>query len=134
MRRPDWETRLARVLEDFRSAPFAWGHTDCFMLARAAVLAETGQLLFPDGRPYRSPRAAAIRLARHGFADAGAALAAALPETAASLARRGDVGTVREDGAAACVVVLGRDLAGVCVPGGLTILPRERLVRAFRVD
>lgn len=83
-------------------------------------------------RPYRTARGAAIRLARHGFRGVGGALAAVLEEVPPALARRGDVGVVLEQGAEAGVVVLGTELAGMA-PAGMTIVPRERLVRAFRV-
>lgn len=131
MRLPDWEARLAAVLAAYQDGVFAWGQRDCFRLQVDVAAAVAGLRLWPDLRPYRCARGAAVRLARHGFRTVGDALAAVLPEVSPALARRGDVGVV-EGRAEAGVVVLGSDLAGMA-PDGMTIVPRERLYRAFRV-
>ncbi|MFG1205558.1 DUF6950 family protein [Xanthobacter flavus] len=132
MRLPDWEERLADVIAAYQGGVFVWGKRDCFRLPVDVARAVAGLVLWPDVRPYRTPRGAAIRLARHGFRGVGGALAAVLEEVPPALARRGDVGVVLEHGAEAGVVVLGTELAGMA-PAGMTIVPRERLVRAFRV-
>lgn len=133
MRRPDWEGRLAEVLAAYQAGGFAWGVRDCFRLPLAAARAVAGLDLWPDVRPYRCGRSAALRLVRHGFDGVGDALAAVLPEMHPAFAGRGDVGVVIEAGAEAGVVVLGAEIAGVAQGRGLTILPRSRLVRAFKV-
>lgn len=133
MRFADWEERLAEVIAAYQGGVFIWGVRDCFRLPLAVVEAVTGDRLWAGVRPYRSARGAALRLARHGFREVGDALAAVLPECAASFAGRGDVGVISEDGREAGVAVLGHELAGVAPGAGLTILPRARLVRAFRV-
>lgn len=132
MRLPNWEARLAAVLAAYQDGVFAWGQRDCFRLPVDVAAAVAGLRLWPDLRPYRCARGAAVRLARHGFRTVGDALAAVLPEVSPALARRGDVGVVVEGMAEAGVVVLGADLAGMA-PEGMTIVPRERLTRAFRV-
>lgn len=132
MRLPDWEERLAAVIAAYQGGVFVWGERDCFRLPVDVAAAVAGLRLWPDLRPYRCARGAAVRLARHGFRTVGDALAAVLPEVPPALARRGDVGVVTEGGADAGVVVLGSDLAGMAL-SGMTIVPRDRLVRAFRV-
>lgn len=132
MRLPDWEARLAAIIAAYQVGAFAWGQRDCFRLPVDVTAAVAGLHLWPDLRPYRSSRGAAVRLARHGFRTVGDALAAVLPEVPPALAGRGDVGTVTENGAEAGVVVLGAAVAGMA-PMGLTIIPRDRLFRAFKV-
>lgn len=129
----DWEQRLADLIAAYQGGGFVWGVRDCFRLPQDVARAVAGLSIWSDVRPYRTARGAAIRLARHGFAGVGDALAAALPEAPPAAARRGDVGIVLKDGAQAGVVVLGAEIAGMAPDGGLTILPRARLVRAFAV-
>jgi len=107
MRLPDWEERLADVIAAYQGGVFVWGRRDCFRLPVDVAHAVAGLVLWPDVRPYRTARGAATRLARHGFRVLGHA-------------------------AAAVVVVLGTALARLA-PAGMTIVPRERLWRAFRV-
>lgn len=133
MRLCDWETRLAAVLDTYQQAGFAWGVRDCFRLPQDVVRAVTGRDIWPEVRPYHSARGALQRLARHGFRGVGDAFADVLEEMPAAWALRGDVGVVIEDGVEAGVVVLGAELAGMAPDHGLTILPRARLARAFRV-
>lgn len=132
MRLPDWEDRLAAVIAAYQGGVFMWGARDCFRLPMDVVRAVSGQVLWPDVRPYRCARGAAARLARHGFREVGEALAAVLPEVPPAQARRGDVGVAIEGGRDAGVVVLGAEIAGMA-PAGMTIAPRDRLARAFRV-
>ena len=133
MRRADWETGLAAVICTHQEAAFAWGVRDCFTLVREAVWRQTGICIWPEVR-YASAAQAAARLRRHGFRRLGDALADVLPEIAPAAAGRGDVGVVLEAGADAGVIVLGPELAGIAPEAGLTILPRGRLVRAFKVS
>lgn len=132
MRLPDWEERLAVVIAAYQGGVFVWGERDCFRLPVDVARAVSGLVLWSDVRPYRCARGAAVRLARHGFREVGEALAAVLPEVPPAQARRGDVGVAIEGGRDAGVVVLGAEIAGMA-PAGLTIVPRERLARAFRV-
>ncbi|MCL8385576.1 DUF6950 family protein [Xanthobacter aminoxidans] len=133
MRLPGWEQRLADLIAAYQGGGFIWGVRDCFRLPQDVARAVAGLAIWPDVRPYRTARGAAIRLARHGFSGVGDALAAVLPEVPPAHARRGDLGMVLEAGAQAGVVVLGAEIAGMAPDGGLTILPRARLVRAFAV-
>ncbi len=133
MRFADWEARLADVLATYQAAGFAWGARDCFRLPQDVARAVTGRAIWPEVRPYHSARGALQRLARHGFRGVGDAFADVLEEIPPAFAQRGDVGVVIEDGAEAGVVVLGADLAGMAPDTGLTILPRARLARAFRI-
>lgn len=132
MRHPDWEQHLADVIAAHHGGVFVWGERDCFTFVREVVARLTARCIWPEIR-YVSSRQAAAHLHRHGFRTVGDALADVLPEVSPALARRGDVGVVIEGDVEAGVVVLGSELAGMA-PIGLTILPRARLVRAFRVD
>ena len=133
MRLPDWEQRLAAVIAAYQAGGFVWGSRDCFRLTVDVARAVAGLSLWPDLRPYRCARGAAVRLARYRFAGVGDALAAVLPEVPPALARAGDVGVVIEGNAEAGVVVLGAEIVGMAPGRGLTVLPLVRLHRAFRV-
>lgn len=132
MRLPDWEDRLSDVIAAYQGGVFVWGQRDCFRLPVDVARAVAGFVLWPDVRPYRCARGAAVRLARHGFRGVGDALAAVLPEVPPALARRGDVGVALDSGAEVGVVVLGGEILGMAL-AGVAIAPRDRLVRAFRV-
>lgn len=132
MRYGDWEARLGRLIASCQGAAFSWGQRDCFTLVRDAVFAQSPTLIWGEIQ-YASALQAGARLREHGFAELGDALALALPEIGPSFAGRGDVGVVLAGGREAGVVVLGAEVAGMAPGRGLTILPRSRLVRAFKV-
>lgn len=76
-RRPDWQERLAQVVNERRSLPYVYGSTDCFCFMRAAVEAVTGVLLLPDLELPRTWMAAAKTMLAHGWEsipDMGTAL------------------------------------------------------------
>jgi len=138
-----WEVALARVIEHHAQTPFAWGQCDCLTMIGDAVVAVTGAdpMAVYRGR-YTSGGGAARVLKKAGFDDVGAALASQFEEVAPAMARRGDAGivetTVRGKSVPAAVVIIGAEVAGKSSPGkaggtGLSIVSRDRLVRAFRV-
>ena len=138
-----WEIALARVVEHHAATPFAWGASDCLTLVADAAQALTGfdPMAQYRGR-YQSGGGAARLLKKAGHADLGAALAARFEEVAPAMARRGDAGlvetTVRGRLSLAAVVITGAEVVGKSPPGrdggtGLSIVSRDRLVRAFRI-
>lgn len=137
-----WEHRLAAALSDEASRPFEWGVADCLCLIGNAAQAVIGvdPMSSYRGR-YQTEMGARRVLLRAGFASLQAALAAQFEDIGPSLARRGDCGLV-ETGIAgaehAAVVVCGAELMGKSRPAspggtGITIISRNRLVRAFRI-
>lgn len=69
-RLPDAATRLAALVRQRHNVPFAWGVSDCAMLAFDATLAATGRDPIPDLRGCYTTGAQAMRLLRRlgGFA------------------------------------------------------------------
>lgn len=131
-RPPDWPERLYDVIAAYQGGVFVWGQRDCWHLVMDTVEAVSGSRPYADLPAYDSAAGAARLLVEWGFAGIGDALAAVLPEVPPSLALRGDVGVIDEDGGEAGVVVIGADVLGMA-PAGLTRVPRGRLKRAYRV-
>ncbi len=131
-RPPDWPERLYDVIAAYQGGIFVWGQRDCWRLTMDTVEAVSGARIYADLPAYNSATGAARLLVERGFAGIGDALAAVLPEVPPSLAQRGDVGVIDEDGGEAGVVVIGADVLGMA-PTGLTRTPRARLKRAYRV-
>lgn len=138
-----WEIALADVVEQHAQTPFAWGRSDCLTLVFDASLALTGNdPMAPYRGKYQSGGGAARVLKSAGFVDIGAGLAAHFEEVGPALARRGDCGlvetVVRGKTVLAAVVITGAEVVGKSPPGkaggtGLSILSRDRLVRAFKI-
>lgn len=137
-----WEQRLVQALSDEPSRPFAWGGADCLCLVGTVTFALTGIDPMAIYRGAYSTEAGAKRvLLEAGHTSLAEALAAHFEELAPALARRGDCGLVETgDGGAtlAAVVVLGAEVMGKSPPGptggtGITLISRNRLVRAFRI-
>ena len=61
-RLPDWDARLADLVEGVRAVPFAWGAMDCCAFSAAAVRAVTGADLYAPWRGLYTSRAGAHRL------------------------------------------------------------------------
>lgn len=100
-----WEARLDAALAFHIEQRFAWGVSDCALMAwdAAAACFETMPMPRPAGY---STAPGAVRAGRRlGFADVGQWLAAGFPEIHPAMARRGDLGvTAWPDGElAACV-------------------------------
>jgi hypothetical protein len=133
-RLPDWPDRLITTLEHHELLVFAYGVSDCMQLAMDCAEAITGRHPYPKAKRYTTKRRAASCLKRHGFGNIIEALAAAYPEIAPSLARRGDIG-VAYDGNLPCAVVCEGLLFVGKPPGsvGLVRVTRARVERAFAV-
>lgn len=128
-----WLPAFREEMSRLRSLQPGWGRLDCVTLCRDMVVALTGADAgaWPSG--WADEASARRVMARHGFADVGAVLAAVLEEIPPAFARQGDVGTVEgPDGPAGCIVI-GETLAIVRADGLSVTAPRHLLTRAFRV-
>lgn len=134
MRLEGWEDRFAEVIALHTREPFAYGVSDCASFPMDIVHALTGEYPAIFDRDYDSMSGAVRQLRKHGFAHLGEFFAASFPECPPAHARRGDIGIADYHGAVlgGGVVVIGEDVLGKGEQGTVR-LPRDRLVRAFRV-
>lgn len=127
-----FDQRFFAAIEKHRRQPFAWGKSDCVVLALDAIAARTGRrrLVKPTWRTEKAARAA---LAAAGFADVEQAVAAHLEEIPVLMAGRGDIGIVdgADDGGPVLVVNAGQAWFGKS-PEGPAMLPLRAARRAFR--
>jgi len=136
----DWPEQLIAAVARHETLPFGYGVSDCMQLTMDCAAAVAGAHPYPKAAPkkgkpaYTTKRGAAGCLKRHGFTNIVEAWAAACPEIAVSLARRGDIGIVIDNGAPCAVVCEGLYFVGK-PPGtdGLLRLPRVAVERAFAV-
>lgn len=136
MRREGWPERLAAVLG--RPDPFVWGVNDCCLFAADAVEAMTGVDPAIRQRGYRSARAAAGRLLRHGGVEEvarGAAAALGFREIPVGFAQRGDVCLVTTAAGLDALGVVDLDGIHILVPGeaGLIAHPPDMARAAWRI-
>jgi hypothetical protein len=135
-RRAGWRAGLAQYLARVAAVPFRPGVQDCALFAAGAVEAMTGaDPAAPWRGGYRSLAAGKRALAKAGFADHVAFVAAHFEEIAPARAGVGDLALLpagRGDRLAALGVVQG---AGVYVlrPGGLAVVDRLEICRAWGV-
>lgn len=139
-RKPDWQDRLAALIERVERRPFRWGRWDCATFAAAAVHAVTGERVRPAAQ-YSSATGAARWLSSNGYSDvlgvADAILGARVPLLHC---RRGDIvtdgerlGVLWHHGGAVGLFVGGdrRDAGRAQV--GLVALPIGALRSGWRV-
>lgn len=94
-RRPGWDAAFAEAMQRHVGAQFAYGASDCLLMAADVCLAMTGVDPMKGLRRYEGELAAFRLMARLGLADVEAALAAVFPRLpGAALAMRGDAGIV----------------------------------------
>lgn len=132
-RLPDWERRLAHVVERHLETPGVWGVADCLLTVADAVEAVTG--VDPAAKvrgKYSSEIGAAKALRQRKFADVEAALASLFPPVGRLMAQRGDVGVVERDGELAAGFITERGLA-VKIETGLAFYPQTEIKSAFKV-
>jgi hypothetical protein len=134
---PDWPDRLQKILGDMAARPFEWGTADCFTWAVLAACFITGA---EAGTSYGGPfyeaygsRTGALRiLAQHSMLEVGdEAFGNRVP---ALCARRGDIALVPTgDGGEAFAIVDHERAIAPCVDGGITHVPLDRAVAAWRI-
>ena len=127
---PDWQERLATLLDERRAMPFSWGTNDCCTLACDAVLAMTGHDPAEGLRAHRSAQEAAEVLRAHGGV-LGLANDRLGPAIVPALAQVGDVAMATLDGRDTLVICAGSGWVG---PGadGLVWIEQAAASHAWR--
>lgn len=133
MRLENWPVLLSGFIERSLQAPFIWGERDCCLFAANAVREITGVDYAQELRGrYKTARKAQELLKASGGVT-GIMERTALEEVTPLLAQRGDVVLIETDqGSALGIVGMDGNLLAQG-PGGLTTLPLQRAVRAWRV-
>lgn len=129
----DWEQALVAAVNDRQNEPFRWGGADCVSLARACVIAVTGNDPVPDLPAYDSEAGAGEAIAALGHASLADALRARFAEIHPATAGRGDLGIIAEHGREAMVVCVGPYFVGRQPVAGTVRAERSRVAVAFRV-
>jgi hypothetical protein len=88
---------LNAVIVKHRNLPSEYGVSDCYIIADDAVLAVTGERMFPDVE-YTSELGAAKELLSRGFENVEQAFASKFEVIPVSMAQRGDIGVTVSDG------------------------------------
>lgn len=142
-RKKGWERALVEVAARHQSLPFSHERSNCLRLVADLDRAMTGHDPMRGlRRESRSARGVARVMKQLGFRTVADALSATYPEVAPALARRGDCGLVETQicgrSELAAVIVLGDQVMGKSAPPvkggtGVTLVSRDRLVRAFRI-
>ena len=138
MRVADWPEQLQAVLERMARTPFEWGCDDCFLWAVRAACAVTGG---NPGDTYGAPwcyayvgRLGALRiLAAHTLPEIGdqAFGGQRIPPLCA---QRGDIALVPAgEGSQAFAIVDHERCVGPAVSGGLTYVPLDQAIMAWRI-
>lgn len=94
----DWEKRLKIVTQKHMALPSVYGVSDCYIIADDAVEAVIGEQMYPGVRNYKTEKGAAKKLQQHGFSTVEHAFAAKFETIAPSLAQRGDIGVIYDNG------------------------------------
>ncbi len=93
----DWEKRLKLAIEKHMKLPSQYGISDCYLIADDAVFAVTGERMFPDVS-YTTEQGAAKQLLQKGFVTVEDAFASKFSSVPPSLAQRGDIGVIDDNG------------------------------------
>lgn len=136
-RKPGWDSAFVEAIQHHVGAPFAYGASDCLLLAGDVCKAMTGVDPMRGLRQYRTEAGAYRLLARLGFGDVEDALAAVFPRLpGAAQAMRGDAGIVvrQVDGrpVKSTVIVLDHRAFGKHELGPLTV-PTLTLSAVFAI-
>lgn len=126
-----WEKALKAVVEKHLALPSEYGVSDCYLIADDTVEAISGERMFP-GVVYSSEIGAAKALRAHGFDNVEQAFASKFEEIPPSLAQRGDIGVVDDNGSicGGVFTALGFMTRSDTVP---IFLPVSRVKTAFKV-
>lgn len=134
MRLLGWEDRLAAIVEEARTRPYALGEHDCFRVACRVLEALTGVDRWPQFAGYHTKGEALRLLSKHG-ASFEAAFDWFFGSTRLDvrLARRGDLAAIETaDGEKHLGVCLGVQTA--CLgEGGLMFVPTLTCLCAWKV-
>lgn len=134
VRYPHWPELLATFIAGRALVPFAYGRSDCGMLAADWIVAATGVDMAADLRGrYRSAAGSVAIIRRAGHTSLSDLVTARLGAPVAPLlAQRGDIVEMPGDSGPALGICTGAD--AVCLgPAGLVTVPMTNAVRAWRV-
>lgn len=92
-----WEKGLKAVIEKHMALPSQYGISDCYLIPDDTVEAITGERMYPDVS-YSNEIGAAKALKARGFDNVEQAFVAKFEECPPSLAHRGDIGVVYNEG------------------------------------
>lgn len=129
-RHPDWEQRLAALIDGWLDASYLWNSTDCGHFAAACTEAVTGVRVWPaDLGAYRSERGLLRALKRCGWSGLDKMATAMLgPPIAPLAAHRGDI---LWDGQA--LAVMGPAGPMAMTHDGLCLIARDSIRSAWPV-
>lgn len=126
-----WENALKEVIEKHMALPSEYGVSDCYLLPDDAVEAITGERMYPDVL-YSNEIGAAKALRAHGFETVEQAFAAKFEECPFSLAQRGDIGVVYDNGETCGGVFTALGFMTRSTTG-VAFLEASRVAKAFKV-
>ena len=133
MRSDGWESALADLIKQRRFAPFVWGQHDCCLFAADCALAITGTDWAATFRGhYNSASGAARQIAARGGFESMITGLLGDPLAAVTLAQRGDVVMLDQDGHPALAVCCGATVAAAGI-NGLVFRPMTDGLLAWRV-
>lgn len=126
-----WETQLKLVIEKHMKLPSEFGVSDCYLLPDDAVFAIIGERMYPD-ITYTTEQGAAKLLLQHGFKTVEDAFAGKFAVVPVSLAHRGDIGVIDDNGQICGGVFTG---IGFAVRDATKVMnvPISRVKTAFKV-
>lgn len=94
-----WETKLKHIVEKHMALPSQYGVSDCYIFPDDIVEAITGKKMFGAAvRRYKTELGAAKQLRKKGFETVQDAFSHCFEEIPVSLAQRGDIGVVHQNG------------------------------------
>lgn len=131
-RLPNWRAELAAYMASVAPAKFKPGTHDCALFVAGAVKAMTGVDFAKGFRGYRSLKAGAEKLKKHGYSDHIEYAAHVLSSVPVLMAQVGDVAVVEGDEGDALGVVQGPNVY-VLRLDGLAIVPLVLAKGAFKV-
>lgn len=135
-RLPGWERAYVEVLGAHNAQAFAWGVSDCLIVAADLCLAMTGVDPMQKLRRYSTEAGALRRLVKLGFNTVEDALEATFPVVPLARARRGDCAVLEQvvDGRPwlSTLIIMGDRAVGKG-PQGPAYVATASLRRAFSI-
>ena len=116
-----------------KSKQFAYGSNDCALFSAGAVMAMTGKDLAKGFRGYKTHAGGMKKLRAEGYSDHIDYAASVLDEVNVNRASAGDVVVIDAPEGHVLGILQGKKLAYVMTPNGVGTVPREKVIRAFKV-
>lgn len=128
-----WEKALKISIAKHINSPSRYGVSDCYLICDDAVFAVTGERMFPDiiGQ-YTTPQGAAKLLLARGFRDVSDAFASKFTVIPPSMAQRGDIGVIENNGQICGGVFIDIGFA-IRDDGGVLFLSTKQVKTAYKV-